>query len=133
MSRQKGRHWYFLRCENGAATVEAVMWMPILVGVFALIADTSMIFGSESQVLRIVQDANREMSIGRLLTVQAVEAQVKAQIAHISPHAIVSTTLVNGLISTNVSLPLSDITSTGLVAAFANVSVTVKAEHLSEG
>lgn len=123
----------FLRSENGNATIEAVLWIPVLTAAFALIADTSLIFGSESQVLRIVQDANREMSIGRLLTVAAVQAQVKSKISNISPNAIVTTTLVDGLISTQVSIPLSDITATGLVRAFTNVSVTVSAEHLSEG
>ena len=119
--------------EDGSATIEAVLWMPVLIAVFALIADTSMIFGNEAQVLRVVQDANRKMSIGRLLTPESVQTEVKSKIALVSPNAVVTTTVTNGLIKTSVSLPLSDITSTGLVSAFANVSFTVSAEHLMEG
>ena len=133
------RFWCFITramgafaSERGSATIEAVIWMPAFFAIFALIADSSIIFGSESQVLRIVQDANRAFSIGRLTTVQEVQTQIKGAIDKISPNAVVSTSVANALISTSVVLPLSDITATGLVTAFLSGKVTVSAEHLME-
>ena len=53
---------------SGNATVEFVIWLPMVLLAFGLTVDVSMIFHSQSQVLRIVQDANRNASIGRLRT-----------------------------------------------------------------
>ncbi len=125
-------HMLFRR-EDGSATVEAVIWMPVLFAAFALIADTSMIFGSEAQTMRIVQDANRAFSIGRFTTSTEVENAVESRIASFSPGAEATSTVVDGMISTVVVLPLSDITATGLVSAFLDKSVTVYAQHLTEG
>ena len=132
VSKLAARSSMALRREDGNATVEAVIWMPILFAAFGFIADTSMIFGAESQTLRIVQDANRAFSIGRLKTSIEVEDLIESQTAGFSPNAQATSTIVNGLISTSVELPLNEITSTGLVTVFLNKSVTVFAQHLSE-
>lgn len=118
--------------EDGAATVEVVLWLPVMALLFALVADTAMIFGAQAQVVRVVQDGNRALSTGRMREAAEAQAQIKAQIAAISPGAVVTTTNVDGLISTTVAMPVTDLTATGLVDAFANFSVRVRAQHLSE-
>ena len=118
---------------HGAATIEAVIWLPAFFAIFALIADTSTIFGSESQVLRVIQDANRNLSTGYSTTTAQISVEIKSRISSISPNAVVTSTVVGNLITTSVVMPLTDITATGLVYAFTSGSVTVSAQHVMEG
>ena len=123
----------FLRSSDGSASVEVVIWTPLFMFIFFLIADTAIIFSDQAQVLRIVQDANRAMSIGQT-DETATENRIKAAIASISPNAAVDTTVdtSTGIIRTDVVMPISDLEATGMVGAFDNLSVTVTAQHLSE-
>ena len=122
----------FRNQETGAATVEFVIWIPMIALVFAIVADTAMIFGGQAQVLRVVQDANRAMSIGRLRTVAETQDMILAGIINIAPHASVTTTVDAGLISSTVLIPVTDLTATGLVDSFTNFNVAVFAQHLAE-
>ena len=118
--------------EDGTATIEAVIWLPAFFAIFALIADTSTIFGSESQVLRIIQDANRNLSTGYTATAADAQSYIVSQIGHVSPNAVVSTQIVGNVITTRVEMPFTDITATGLVDVFLSGSVTVSAGHAME-
>ena len=118
--------------EDGTATIEAVIWLPAFFAIFALIADTSTIFGSESQVLRIIQDANRNLSTGYTATVADAQSYIVSHIDHVSPNAVVSTQIAGNVITTSVEMPLTDITATGLVDVFLSGSVTVSADHVME-
>ena len=117
---------------DGAATIEAVIWLPAFFAVFALITDASTIFGRQSQVLRVIQDANRNLSTGYFTTANQARADVLSRIGWISPHAVVATKVVGNVITTRVDLPLADITATGLVAAFASGTISVSADHVME-
>ena len=118
--------------EDGAATIEAVIWLPAFFAIFALIADTSTIFGSESQVLRIIQDANRNLSTGYTATAADAQSYIVSHIGHVSPNAVVSTQIAGNVITTSVEMPFTDITATGLVDVFLSGSVTVSAGHAME-
>ncbi len=117
---------------DGAATVEAVIWLPAFFAVFALITDASTIFGRESQVLRVIQDANRNLSTGYWATTAEARTDILSRIGWISPNAVVTTEVVGNVITTSVALPLADLTATGLVAAFSSGSLTVSATHVME-
>lgn len=121
-----------VREEDGAATIEVVLWMPVIVLLFALVADTAMIFGAQSQVMRVVQDTNRALSTGRIRDTEIAQNQIYTQIAAISPNSTVATTVVDGLISSSVTMPVRDLTATGFIDAFSNITVRVRAQHLSE-
>ena len=118
--------------ESGAATVEFVLWLPIMAAVFGLVVDTSIIFGDRAQILRVVQDVNRAVSIGHVRTSDAAEAMILAGIDNIAPNASVETTLPNGIITSIVTIPISDLTVTNLIDVFRDFNITVSAQHLSE-
>ena len=122
----------FLRDQSGSATIETVMWLPVIMFIFCLIADASLIFGKQAQVMRIVQDANRALSVGRLRTDADVEAYIAQQIAWITDKAVISTEVTGGVISSVVEIPASDMTATGFISAFTSLTVFVSAQHLSE-
>ena len=122
----------FIRRENGTATVEFVIWLPVVMLVFAMVVDVSMLLGGEAQALRVVQDANRGLSVGHFLTIDAAEAFVLTQVASLSSNAIVDITVINGVINSRLTMPAADLMSTGIYDALLNINITVVAEFLSE-
>lgn len=128
----QGRLSSFSRSDDGAATVEAVLWLPLYVMLIALLADVSMMFYGQSRLLRIAQDANRNMSIGRLVSTADTENFVLARASELSPHSMAATDLTAGIITTTVSVPLVDLDLFGVAGIFSGARMTVRAEHLME-
>ena len=122
----------FAKRDDGAATVEAVIWLPFFFILFGLLADVSMVFHGQSKLLRIVQDANRNMSIGRLTTNKAVQDFVIARAGSMSKDPKATTVTSAGLILTTASVPMTDLDLFGVASVFKNVRMTVQAEHLME-
>ena len=122
----------FARDESGSATVEFVLWLPMLLVAFGLTVDVSMIFHSQSQVLRIVQDANRSASLGRLQTAAATENYVEARLHKASSAANATSTINGGIITTTVTYPARDFQVLGFFQQFNNLEITVNSEHLIE-
>lgn len=118
--------------ESGSFTIEAVLWLPVFMFLFCLIADASLMFGKQAQVLRIVQDANRALSVGRIMTDTDAEAYIQQQMAAFSENAIITTTVVGGVISSTVEIPAGDLTATGLISSFDSLVLSVTAQHMSE-
>lgn len=122
----------FRRSEDGAFTVEAVMWLPVFLFLFCLIADASLIFGKQAQVMRIMQDANRAMSVGRITSASGAESYIERQIATLSKNAVVTTTVAGGVIVSTVVMPAGDLTATGFISSFTDLTIRVTAQHLTE-
>ncbi len=121
----------FLKREDGTATVEAVLWMPIFMVVFALMVDTSMVFNGQSKVLRVIQDANRNMSIGRFTTEQEVEDYINAELGKfgVSPKTTKAVS-GNGVVLTLVTVPASQMQAIGIFSAILDLDIDVSAGHL---
>ncbi len=128
----RGPVYNFLIDEDGSASIEAVIWLPVFIMLLGLVVDTSLIFARQAQALRIIQDANRSFSIGRIMTVEATEAMISDRLSPYSPNVEVSTTLDMGLITSTAIMPANDLSSLGLIPAFAGVNVSVTAQHMSE-
>ncbi len=122
----------FAGSESGAATIEAVLWLPVFVFLFAMLADVALVFGGQAQILRVVQDTNRAVSIGRITSADDAEAAILAQITGLTSNATAETTLVSGVIHSSVSVPLADLTATRLIGAFDSLSLTVTSQHMAE-
>jgi Flp pilus assembly protein TadG len=122
----------FRQDDHGSATIEAVIWMPIFVLILCLVADAALIFGKQAQVMRVVQDANRAMSIGRIMNTADAQTYIRQRIATLSPNATVATVLQSGVIVTTVTMPSSDLTATGLISSFTSINVRVTAQQMSE-
>ena len=118
--------------DSGTASVEFVIWLPVMALLFSLVVDTSLIFGGRSQILRVVQDANLAVSIGRVRTTEAAEAMIISGIGNIAPNATVETYLSSGIITSIVTIPVNDLTGTKLLELFSGFNVTVAAQHLAE-
>lgn len=122
----------FLRKEDGAATIEAVLWLPFFIMLFGVLADVSMVFYNQSRLLRIVQDANRNMAVGRLTDVQATEDFVETVARSVSARVRATTNVTAGLINTTATVPVQDLDLLGMAGMFRGVTMTVRAEQLME-
>ena len=122
----------FLRRESGTATVEFVLWLPVVMLIFGLIVDVSLVFGGEAQALRVVQDANRGLSVGHFQTIDAAKAYILDQVKPLSSRATINMTVVNGVIISRLTIPASDLMATGMYSNLLNLNVVVVAQFLSE-
>ena len=122
----------FARDTSGSATIEFVIWLPMVLLAFGLTVDVSMIFHSQSQVLRIVQDANRNASIGRLRTPAEAESYVETRLHKASADADATSTITAGVINTTVTYPARDFQILGFFPQLRNLEITVNSEHLIE-
>ncbi len=127
----------FVKDDSGSTTVEAVLWMPFFMGLLALIVDASMLFNSQAQMLRFIQDANRAFSTGQLETTDQVGEILQARLAPLSQRVTVdslvdTTTVASGIVRTTASIPAADLNSIGLITALMNFDLSVTAQHYVE-
>ena len=122
----------FLRDESGTLSVESVLWLPIYILFFALIADVSMVFHNQTKAMRIVQDANRLASRGILEDAASVRETVEARVRTISANAEVTSAFGVDTVATTVVMPARDMTMIGLVGALSTLNVTISSMHLVE-
>lgn len=119
--------------EDGTATIEAVLWIPIYGLLLTFIADVSIVFHNQAQVLRIIQDGNRQLSVGRLKTTEETEFFIAEALAGYSENALVTTNLSStGVIQTSVTVPTEDLNTVGSWARLAEIDLVVSAQHLIE-
>lgn len=122
----------FARDERGAVTVEAVLWLPLFIGLFALLVDATMIMSGRAQALRVIQDTNRGISVGHFQTIDDAEEFLLGSLRGLSPNVTVETVVNSGVIVTNVVMPSSDLIAAGLLDNFVNMDVRVGAQHFAE-
>lgn len=120
--------------EDGAATIEALLWIPLMLIFFSLLADATMIFSGQARALRVLQDGNRRLAVGLLDTCTEVESYVETRISPMSPGANATCTvdISTRVVSTTITMPASDLDISGLIGSFDNLIVTVGTQHLLE-
>lgn len=123
----------FCSSEDGSATIESVIWFPIFAILLAVMMNVSMVFFTESQILRVVQDGNRAFSLGRLEDAAAVEAYIGGKLAYLNATLTVQTTISGGEVYTMLSTPATDLMPFNfMTSAFEGVNIGVHAQQLIE-
>lgn len=113
-------------------TVEFVLWMPLMFALLALIADVSLIFYGQSVAVRVVQDANRAYSLGRIADSSALEQQILTTLRQRSPNMRVASTVSNGIVTTEVMMPARDLDAVGWFSAISQLDVAVRSQQVIE-
>lgn len=123
----------FRRSEDGASTVETVLWVPVFVAFFALLFDVAMVFSGQAATLRVIQEANRDYSVGQITTLAATKTRIETNLAkiNIKPTAVEPKQKA-GVISTRVEIPVAELGSLGWFAAFKELKIDVTAEQTVE-
>ncbi len=124
----------FWRCESGSQTIEAVIWVPIFAFLLAFTMNVALVFFNESQVLRVVQDANRFFSVGRFTTSEETQTYITDNLAYLSANLSVDTVVDNGLITTSLTIPTIDMMPMQILGShyFEDARINVVAQHVVE-
>jgi hypothetical protein len=123
----------FLKDEEGSYTLESVIWFPIFVILLVFVMNIAIVFFSESQILRVVQDGNRALSIGRLETEQEVEEYIGQRLAYLEASLQIDTRIDNGFVFTNIDIPATQLMPLNFMTkAFDGINVAVFAQQIIE-
>lgn len=122
----------FRRDEDGSATIEAVLWLPVFFILFCAVVDVSFVFHKQAEAYRVVQDANRAFSVGRIASTADTEDFIETMVQHLSPGAAATTSVSNGIILSQLSLPVEDLDATGFFSWLTGYNVVVASEHFLE-
>lgn len=124
----------FRKREEGSATLEAVLWLPVFIAFLILAADAAFIFFGQNRAYRVIQDANRSLSVGRLQTEEDVVDYLTVEIGRIAPNATYTAVrdTVAGTITSVATIPASDLTATRFFTAFLDLDLKVGARHFVE-
>ena len=118
--------------ESGAATIEAVIWIPFFFFIMAMVLDASMMFNAQSRALRIVQDTNRALAVGRIATVADAETLLRTRIATISPSATVDAIIAGDLVTSSVRMPFGDLIMFNVFDSFGDFAISAQSQQLLE-
>lgn len=129
LSQLKHRIWTDTK---GAASIETVIMVPVLLSMLFLTVDASMTFAYHTQIVRTVQDANRQLSVGRLTTETEVVELIAARLASVAPNARISADIDGGTITSQVVFPLSDVLTFGAMTKMDKYTLSVQAENYIE-
>lgn len=121
-----------MRQQDGGASIEFVLVLPVFLLIVALIVDASMLLFHQSQAYRVIQDANRNMSIGRFGSPEETSAFVMTTLGGIAPGTTAESIVTDGVVVTTASLPMAGIQLTGLLSAFDDGTIGVTATHVLE-
>lgn len=111
----------FIEREDGGTTIEFVLWVPILVFIFALMVDTSMTFARQSHMWRVATEISRSLTTGSLK-----ESEVAERAAAMSQGRTVYSAAVTqdgNLVTTSVSVPLTSSAFMGVLGRFGDFPV----------
>lgn len=116
-----GRRSSFLADEDGNATIEFALWVPLLVFILALMVDTTMAFARQSHIWRVATEITRSLSTGTLK-----QSGVAARAAAMSQGktAYIATAIqVGDLVTTTVSVPLMSSAFMGVLGQFSDAPI----------
>ena len=122
----------FFRREDGVATIETVLWFPFLIALFGLMFDATMVFNTQARIMRVIQDGNREYSIGNLADTTATEDFIENRLSGINITATAASNVTAGVVTTVVTVRAPEMDLIGYFSAIRNVVFTVSAYQMVE-
>lgn len=122
----------FRSSDEGSATIETLIWLPVFVWVLVMIINVSFILFEKNQALRIVQNANRILSTGYMLTAAETEAFITDRLADIAPNATVTTVIDNGIVTSDVSYKVTNLLMPHVMRDMVNLKISISAQHFME-
>jgi Flp pilus assembly protein TadG len=130
MLRKRERN-SFLSEEDGAATIEAVLWLPVFFFIVGFATDVTMIFHAHSRVLRVVQDVNRAVSVGRIDTIDEAKQKMLDMLPGYA-NATSKMQIEDGVIMSIVTVPTASIMPLGVAKALVGHMIVVRTEQYAE-
>ena len=77
----------FARREDGGVLVESILWLPLFLSLFVMIADSSTMFLNQARIKKIMQDGARDMAVGDLPECADLVDFLQTHVRKIAPSA----------------------------------------------
>ena len=124
----------YIRREDGASTVETVLWFPIIMMIFGLMIDVAMIFHGQAKILRVVQEVNRQISIGNITTTDAAETEIEGALANMDITGTANMNNIAGVVYTRVDVDAGELQVLGYFSVLAGrgLNIQVVDEYMIE-
>jgi Flp pilus assembly protein TadG len=122
----------FRRCQDGAVTVEAVLWVPFFILFTFSIGELALVFYGQARTLEVVEDTNRALSVGQLASPDEAEAKIIERLAGVSTGVQAETQIFKGIITTVVKFPAKDLAGFGILTQMVGLDITVVAQQVLE-
>ena len=121
----------FKKEEDGSASVEFVLWMPVFVAILMLTIDASLLFMNQSNYWSVSRDTARLVSRHALNEDEAKDyAEARAKRGRASPSA---TVVINGsLVTVTVSAPASSVSVFNALGLASGVNIDASVTHTME-
>ena len=121
----------FLARDDGSVTVESVMWLPVFFYILSLAVDATMIFHGYSRVIRVVEDVNRGISIGRIGSLTEGESKIAANLSNYENIAT-DIQIIDGVVVTRVGVPVSSMVFLGAISPLLGTGIEVRTQQYVE-
>lgn len=122
----------FVRRDDGSQTIEAVIWLPIFVAFLALVIDVSTIYNRQAEMMRVVHDATRSYSTGKIASAELTEKYIENAVKGYAASADAVTTIDNGIIHTTLKVIATDLMPIDIFEPFREKYVVVSIQQLAE-
>ncbi|WP_136634637.1 TadE/TadG family type IV pilus assembly protein [Pseudooceanicola onchidii] len=122
----------FRTSEEGSATIETLIWLPIFVWVLVMILNTTLVLFQKNQAFRVVQNANRILSTGYMQTADQTRSYIADKIATFAPEALVTTSIDDGVVTSSVSYRVSTLFMPHVVDDLMDITINISSQHFME-
>lgn len=104
----------FRKNEDGAVTVEFVLWVPVFVIILMLVVDASMLFVTQSNFWGVARDSARRVAVNTMTDTEAETwAEDEATFGSVVPDVDVESS--GGNVTVTISTPFSDVDVFGIL------------------
>jgi Flp pilus assembly protein TadG len=127
--------------QEGSVGIEVILWMIMMLGIVGIIVDASAIFYSHSEVLRTLQDGNRNLSVRRFDSTDEIEQYIETQLARLSSNVVATSSLADisltsslrdRVVTTVVNIPTADLGLLGFFEVLNGAEIKVTAQYYIE-
>lgn len=118
--------------EEGSATIETLIWLPVFVWVLVMIINASLVLFQKNQAFRIVQDANRILSTGYMQTPEETQSYIADRIGGFAPEASITTTIDDGVVTSSVIYQVTNLFMPHVIEQLADITINISAQHFME-
>lgn len=124
----------FSRDESGSATIEAVMWLPVVMAAVIFMADAAMILMNKARIMRLLHEGNRAFAVGIIQTCPDLVTwlETNAQVIAPSAQASCDTSSVIGISIAQVNVPTSELDLSGASGMIGNRVIGIRVNHVLE-
>ena len=121
----------FRKDEDGAVSVEFVLWLPVFLVIMVLIVDTTLIYSAEARLWDAARDATRQLSLYQI-TEDEVEDYIAANAIGLNGDLTVTADDTGPDVWVQITMPMSDVTVFNVFRLMDNPIIAARVTQRAE-